>query len=117
MAEPTDELRSELATLQDRVARLEAELATAEGPAQWPPRGYYTAYYATAGFALGIFGAMASLLFNVVGSLLVGQNPLRLIQVYLTFPLGERARARASIPSSRSPISSTRSRPTSDAGR
>ncbi|MFO0901173.1 MAG: hypothetical protein U0836_27420 [Pirellulales bacterium] len=91
MAEPTDELRSELATLQDRVARLEAELATAEGPAQWPPRGYYTAYYATAGFALGIFGAMASLLFNVVGSLLVGQNPLRLIQVYLTFPLGERA--------------------------
>lgn len=29
-----------------------------------------------------------SLLFNIVGSLLVHQHPLRLIQVYLTFPLG-----------------------------
>ena len=37
------------------------------GPAGEPP-SYYTAYYATAGFLLGIFGAMASLLFNVVGA-------------------------------------------------
>ena len=40
---------------------------------------------------LGIFGAVTSLLFNIVGSTLVGQHPLKLIQVYLTFPLGERA--------------------------
>jgi hypothetical protein len=89
--EPSEQLRSELSSLRDRVAQLESELAAAEAKANWPPRAYYTAYYATAGFALGIFGAMASLLFNVVGSLLVGQHPLRLIQVYLTFPLGERA--------------------------
>ena len=38
-----------------------------------------------------MFGAATSLLFNVVGSALVEQHPLRLIQVYLTFPLGERA--------------------------
>lgn len=91
MPETSDELRVELAALKERVARLEAELSAAEAPADWPPRTYYTAYYATAGFALGIFGALASLMFNVVGSLLVGQSPLRLIQVYLTFPLGERA--------------------------
>jgi hypothetical protein len=34
---------------------------------------------------------MSSLLMNVVGSLVVGQHPLELIRVYLTFPLGDRA--------------------------
>ena len=38
-----------------------------------------------------MFGAATSLLFNVVGSVLVGQHPLQLIRVYLTFPLGEAA--------------------------
>jgi hypothetical protein len=32
-----------------------------------------------------------SLVFNIVGSLFVGQHPLQLIRVYLTFGLGERA--------------------------
>jgi hypothetical protein len=36
-----------------------------------------------------MFGAATSLLFNIVGSVLIRQPPLRLIQVYLTFPLGE----------------------------
>jgi hypothetical protein len=40
---------------------------------------------------LGFFGAVSSLLFNVVGSALVSQHPLQLIKVYLTFPLGEEA--------------------------
>jgi hypothetical protein len=40
---------------------------------------------------LGIFGAMASLLFNVVGSVLTGRHPLEIIRSYLTFPLGDRA--------------------------
>ena len=46
---------------------------------------------------LGIFGAATNLLFNVIGSYvwseLTGreQHPLRLIQVYLTFPLGAAA--------------------------
>ena len=35
-----------------------------------------------------MFGAATSLLFNVVGSLMVGQHPLKLIQVYLTFGNG-----------------------------
>ena len=79
--------RQQLALLRAQVARLEAELA-AEEQAQWPPRTYYTAYHVLAGFVLGMFGAATSLLLNVVGSLLVGQEPLRLIQVYLTIPLG-----------------------------
>jgi hypothetical protein len=81
----------ELEQLQARVSQLEVELAQEEGAGQWPPRGYYTTYHILAGFVLGMFGAATSLLFNVIGSLLVGQHPLHLIQVYLTFPLGAEA--------------------------
>ena len=80
----------ELEELRQRVTSLEATLA--EPPKdRWRPTGYYPAYSATAGFVLGSIAAAASLLFNVVGSLVVGKPPLWLIQVYLTFPLGERA--------------------------
>ena len=79
----------ELTELRQRVAELEREIELT--PGHWQATGYYTAYYATTGFMLGMFGAVASLLFNIVGSLLVGQHPLRLIQIYLTFPLGETA--------------------------
>jgi hypothetical protein len=48
-------------------------------------------YYATTGFFLGMIGAAASLLFNIVGALLVGLHPLQLIRVYLTFGMGQRA--------------------------
>lgn len=87
-ADDADRKRAELETLRARVAELERELAAGGGA--WQP-GYYTAYYATSGFLLGMFGAAASLLLNVFGSLLVGQHPLQLIRVYLTFPLGDRA--------------------------
>jgi hypothetical protein len=83
----------ELEELRAKVKQLEAEVGSA-GPVEqpeWPPREFYTVYFVLAGFVLGAIGAMASLLFNIVGSLLVGQAPLRLIQVYLTFPLGEPA--------------------------
>ena len=81
----------ELAELQARAEALQVELSAAD--AAWRPQGYYAAYYATTGFMLGAFGAAASLLLNIVGSLVVGQHPLRLIQIYLTFPLGEQALA------------------------
>ena len=76
-----------------------------EAAAGWQPSGYYTAYYATAGFLLGSFGAMASLLFNVIGAPIAGKSPLELIRIYLTFPLGgtgpgaDRHGHRASTPS------------------
>ncbi len=84
--------QKELETLRSRVQQLEAELE-AETPGAWPPASYYGAYYATTGFMLGIFGAMTSLLVNVIGAPIVGKNPLELIRVYLTFPLGEKALA------------------------
>jgi hypothetical protein len=86
--EPTTKL-DELEQLRSRVGALELELHGR--PPHWQATGFYGAYYATAGFVLGMFGAVTSLTLNVVGSLLFEQHPLRLIQVYLTFPLGERA--------------------------
>ena len=79
----------EFEELKQRVAQLESELR--DPPRDWQATNYYTAYHATTGALLGMIAAAASLLLNVVGSLAIGQHPLRLIQVYLTFPLGEKA--------------------------
>jgi len=87
----TDDKQRELAELTSRVERLELDLAIDRAARPFQPQGFYTAYYATTGFLLGIFGAMSSLLLNIVGSVLVRQHPLELIRVYLTFPLGDRA--------------------------
>jgi hypothetical protein len=63
----------------------------------WKEPGYDIARYAIIGLALGAIAGCTSLIFNVVGSILwpaVGgdaQHPLRIVQVYLTFPLGESA--------------------------
>lgn len=101
MTEPTENVREqkrqELAALRQRVQRLEAELREFAPRKRWRGGAYYTAYYATAGFVLGMLGASVSLLFNIVGSLIYAQatstpqHPLKLIQVYLTFPLGAAA--------------------------
>lgn len=86
--EQRQRLEKEIAELRERLTELESEL---EPERQWPPEGYYGTYHGTTGFVLGGIAAIASLLFNVVGSLAIKQHPLRLIQVYLTFPLGEKA--------------------------
>ena len=63
----------------------------------WQGPCYRAAHYVKAGFLLGSLAGCTSLLFNVVGSVLrpaiSGQahHPLRIVQVYLTFPLGETA--------------------------
>ena len=93
---------SELQSLRDRARELENELVSSMPTEPVPPRpwqlsGYYSAYYATTGFLLGSLAACTSLLFNVIGCVLWpaithhDQHPLRLIQVYLTFPMGEAA--------------------------
>jgi hypothetical protein len=81
----------ELEALKSRVEMLENEISQARSGPGWRATGYYSAYYATAGFMLGSLGAIASLLFNFIGAPLAGKSPLELIRVYLTFPLGERA--------------------------
>jgi hypothetical protein len=89
----TDAKQRELETLRQRVRQLETELAPGGKPPaeQWQERGYYAAYYATTGFLLGGVAALISLMFNIVGSLLFEKQPLELIRVYLTFPMGEQA--------------------------
>jgi hypothetical protein len=83
--------RQELERLRAQVEQLEAEIIREEAEQGWRATSYYTAYYATAGFMLGIFGAMASLLFNVIGAPIAGKSPLEIIRIYLTFPLGAQA--------------------------
>lgn len=83
--------QQELDQLRAKVHQLERELGTPAAVPEWPPRGFYAAYAVLTGFVLGAAGAVTSLLFNVLGSAIVNQNPLHLIQVYLTFPLGEPA--------------------------
>jgi hypothetical protein len=83
--------QQELEVLRSRVRQLEAELTSGELVPQEQISRDYPDYHATAGFLLGIVGASASLVFNVIGSLVAGKNPLELIRVYLTFPLGEQA--------------------------
>ncbi len=86
------ESRRELERLQQQVADLEAEIKQQQ-PVTWSRDEvpFYPTYLAWSGAVLGMIGAVASLLVNVVGSLIINQHPLRLIQIYLTFPLGEKA--------------------------
>ena len=86
-----EQRRQALSQLRQEVARLEAEIADGEVSAAWAPQRFYSAFYATTGFVLGGVAAMASLLFNVIGSTVAGEHPLRIIGVYLTFPLGDQA--------------------------
>jgi hypothetical protein len=101
----------DLASKKERLERLTAEaeelrreIAAAEGldpdtgeAADWPPKGSYFTYEVMAGLFLGLFGALASLVFNVIGAQLVDppapltKHPLNLIRVFLTFPLGDDA--------------------------
>ena len=66
-------------------------------PHPWQPPDYRAEHYIKTGLLLGGLAGCTSLLFNVIGSVLWPaisgnpQHPLRLIQVYLTFPFGEGA--------------------------
>ncbi len=87
-----DEQKSlQLEELRARVRELEAELSAEQTDSPWPPKGFYSEYYATTGFILGMIGAATSLLVNVIGAPIAGKSPLELIRIYLTFPLGEKA--------------------------
>jgi len=87
----------ELELLRERITELEGELGVASQREPWRTEGYYAAYHTLSGFLLGGVAALVSLICNIVGSYAwrsMGspeQHPLRLIQVYLTFPMGEKA--------------------------
>jgi len=83
--------QQELQALQSRVAELEREVEVLSDHRVWTPPQYYFAYELMGGMVLGLLGAAASLLFNIIGATMVGKHPLELIRVYLTFPMGENA--------------------------
>lgn len=91
--QPLDEKRREIETLKARSREVQQEVLVEEAKPLWRPSGFYGTYYALTGSLLGMAGAMTSLLFNIIGSTIAGKNPLELIRIYLTFPLGEKALA------------------------
>jgi hypothetical protein len=66
-------------------------------PQTWQDARYDAVQIAKVGLLVGGLGGCTSLLLNVIGSVFwpavsgAAQHPLRLIQIYLTFPLGESA--------------------------
>lgn len=98
MAEPTEQILRQIeqhrATLLELEARLVESTASAQPPSPspgWPPKGFYLTYYVVAGMLIGILGSVTSFLCNVLGSLLLKQDPLLFLRVYGTVFLGERA--------------------------
>jgi hypothetical protein len=90
-AETLAEREAHLLTLRAKAAQLEAEIEAerfGQAAGEWARRGYYLTYYATAGFFLGMAGALVSLVFNIAGATIAGKDSLQLIRVYLTFGLG-----------------------------
>jgi hypothetical protein len=91
-----EELLQQIAEQRAALARLEQQLHDAEeaGPgtaAGWPPKGFYLTYYVVAGLMIGILGSLTSFLVNVLGSLLLEQDPLLFLRVYGTIFLGPEA--------------------------
>lgn len=86
-----EENLQEIERLKARIQQLEEEMETPAAKNEWVPSEYYTTYHVLAGMMLGFLGAVSSLFFNVVGSILIKQHPMELVRIYLTFPLGEKA--------------------------
>jgi cytochrome c oxidase cbb3-type subunit 2 len=85
-----DDILRDIARHRAAITALEAQLEEIPTPG-WPPAGFYLTFYVVAGIIIGIIGSLTSFLCNVVGSLLVNQDPLRVLRVYGTVFLGARA--------------------------
>jgi hypothetical protein len=73
------------------IADLETRLVAPPASPGWPPHGFYLTFYVVAGMLIGILGSLVSFLFNVLGSLVVNQDPLMFLRVYGTVFLGQKA--------------------------
>lgn len=82
---------AEIKSLQERLTALQQDVQVLAAGEVWTPPKYYFAYELMGGAVLGLIAAAASLLFNIIGGLMVGKHALELIRVYLTFPMGEPA--------------------------
>lgn len=87
-----EEQRTILNVLEARLVDAVADVHHEEpAPAGWPPKGFYLTFYVVAGLLLGILGSLVSFLCNVIGSLLLHQDPLLFLRVYGTVFLGQAA--------------------------
>ena len=84
-----EEQRSVLRTLEEQLEAVGRSEPNA--PGAWPPRGFYLTYYVVSGLMIGVLGSLTSFLANVLGSLLLRQDPLLFLRVYGTFFLGKAA--------------------------
>jgi hypothetical protein len=88
-----EELRKKVAAARRALESLEGDLREAERgerQAPWYPRGFYTAYHVLSGMVLGVIAAWVTLVFNVIGAVLLGKAPLELLRVYSTILGGAR---------------------------
>lgn len=81
-----NELEVELGTLMHDIESQTEE--TVQANESWPPKTFYWWYHITTGSILGGVGAIVSLFFNVIGSVLFDKQPFELIKVFMTFPMG-----------------------------
>jgi hypothetical protein len=91
LAMPNDDIIDEIEQHRAAIAALESRLGDAPVPVPWPPAGFYLTFYVVAGTMIGILGSLVSFAFHIIGSVLISQDPLRLLRVYGTFFLGARA--------------------------
>ncbi len=94
MANTRKEVEEEIARHRRLIAELEVQIEASEpvpNAAPWPPPGFYLTFYVVVGAILGVIGSLASFLFNVFGSLVVDQDPYRILRVYGTVFLGQDA--------------------------
>lgn len=88
----------EFEKLKNKVEHIEQELTHANNGRIWEPKTYFWMYHLIAGLLLGVIGAGAALLVNVMLAPTFGKHPLELVRVYLTFPLGAQALNLADVP-------------------
>jgi hypothetical protein len=91
VADTRGEVQARIAAHRQAIAELETQLRGLPPSIAWPPPGFYLTFYVVAGLLLGILGSLTSFAFNVLGSLIVNQDPLHFLRVYGTVFLGARA--------------------------
>ena len=93
MAEERESLHEEIENHRQAITELQEKLRQVEASNQpvWPPQEFYFVYYVVAGLMIGVIGALASFFFNVIGSMMMSQDPMMLIRVFGTFFIGEKA--------------------------
>jgi len=79
-----EEILKEIERHRRSITELEVKLS---GEAK-VPTGFYLTFYIVAGMVLGVMGGLTSFIFNIVGSLIVAQDPMVILRAFGTFFIG-----------------------------